>query len=375
MKVVGVIIESNPLHNGHKYLVDKIKQELNPDILIALSSGYFTMRGEISLLNKKNKTKLLLDLGFDIVIDSPLYLLLNSSEYFANNAVNILNTAKISHLAFGIEDSNLTNLHKLVNLFHSSNFQTILNNELSNKIGYKLALQNALFKSQTFTQDEITSLLKSNNTLAIGYLKSLQNFPHIIPYAVERYGSDEESNDLSNFPSGSAIRNAYFQKINISPFLPYSAEYLSNISDYNNQMSIIFNTLYLKNDTCSNYLHVSEGIDNYIFNNYANLTSFTDNINLLANKKYSKSRIRRTILSMILQLPKDIPNKFNNIRILGFNKNGEKYLKNIKDNIILKIKQTNNPIWIFELKASKLYDIITKENNNYEEYKFPLKGE
>ena len=89
MKIVGIIIESNPFHNGHQYLIDQVKKQLNPDILIALSSGYFTMRGEISLLSKKTKTKLLLDAGFDLVIDFPLYLLLNSSDYFGKNGVDI----------------------------------------------------------------------------------------------------------------------------------------------------------------------------------------------------------------------------------------------------------------------------------------------
>ena len=50
MKIVGIIAEYNPFHNGHIYHINKVK-ELYPDSLIVLVlNGLFLERGEISLL-------------------------------------------------------------------------------------------------------------------------------------------------------------------------------------------------------------------------------------------------------------------------------------------------------------------------------------
>ena len=56
MKVFGIILEASPLHFGHLYFIKKIKQKYQPDLLIALVSTNFTMRGEISVIDKFTKT-------------------------------------------------------------------------------------------------------------------------------------------------------------------------------------------------------------------------------------------------------------------------------------------------------------------------------
>ena len=167
MKIVGIIIESNPFHNGHQYLIDQVKKQLNPDILIALSSGYFTMRGEISLLSKKTKTKLLLYAVFDLVIDFPLYLLLNSSDYFGKNGVDILKRCNITHLAFGIEADNLDQLISISNLMDSNNFKKTLVNNLKNQISYKKAIQKSLTSLSDLDSNTIDILMHSNNNVFV----------------------------------------------------------------------------------------------------------------------------------------------------------------------------------------------------------------
>ena len=56
MNIVGIIIETNPFHNGHMYFINEIKEKYQPDLIIAVTSTSFTMRGEISLLNKFDKS-------------------------------------------------------------------------------------------------------------------------------------------------------------------------------------------------------------------------------------------------------------------------------------------------------------------------------
>ena len=43
MKVSGVITEYNPFHNGHKYQLDKIREETHSDYIIVAMSGNFVL--------------------------------------------------------------------------------------------------------------------------------------------------------------------------------------------------------------------------------------------------------------------------------------------------------------------------------------------
>ena len=63
MKITGLIVEYNPFHNGHiKHIKESIKLT-NPDLVIAVTSGNFTQRGEVSIVNKFDKTKAALKYG------------------------------------------------------------------------------------------------------------------------------------------------------------------------------------------------------------------------------------------------------------------------------------------------------------------------
>ena len=56
MNILGLILELNPFHNGHKYFIEKAIEETQADLVIAVVSSSFTMRGEISVLDKAEKT-------------------------------------------------------------------------------------------------------------------------------------------------------------------------------------------------------------------------------------------------------------------------------------------------------------------------------
>ena len=334
------------------------------------------MRGEISLLSKKNKTKLLLESGFDIVIDYPLYLLLNSSDYFSKNAIDILANVNITHLAFGIESDSIEYLQNILEISKSSEFQINLKDQLKEHISYKKAIQNALIKSSALTIEEINIIMHANNTLALGYLNALIKYPNIQPFAVKRVGNLEENQNLNDFPSGTALRANYLNNQDISNYLPYDPSMLSSFVDFQIKYKALIDNLFLTNaEFYKDLLHINEGIENYIFKHYNKNLSVNDNIQQLANKKYSKSRIRRALLSMLLQIPKKLDYVKNEIRILGFNKKGQTYLKQIQSTLVLNISKNKNVLFQFDIKASKLYDLLTNNNTHIEEYQFPLKGE
>ena len=69
MKIVGIITEYNPFHQGHIYHIQKAKQY--GDVLVAICSGFYSQRGLPSLISRQDKTKLALQNGVDLVLELP----------------------------------------------------------------------------------------------------------------------------------------------------------------------------------------------------------------------------------------------------------------------------------------------------------------
>ena len=113
LKIIGIVIEANPFHNGHKYFIDTIKNKYNPDLIIAVTSTSFSMRGEISLIDKFDKTKILLDNNVDIVMELPVVNTLQSADYFASASIKILNNLGVTDLVFGSETEDLSLYEKV----------------------------------------------------------------------------------------------------------------------------------------------------------------------------------------------------------------------------------------------------------------------
>ena len=102
MKILGIIVEYNPMHNGHVYQIEQAKKLINPDYTVIIMSGNFTEQGNVSVLDKFTRSELAIQNGIDLVLELPTIYATSSAEYFAKGAVNILNSINcITHLVFG----------------------------------------------------------------------------------------------------------------------------------------------------------------------------------------------------------------------------------------------------------------------------------
>ena len=99
--VIGIIVEYNPFHNGHIYHINKIKEKYPDSIIIAVMSGNVTERGDISIIDKWDKTKIALKYGIDLVIELPFKFASQSADLFARGAMEILNEMKVDKIVFG----------------------------------------------------------------------------------------------------------------------------------------------------------------------------------------------------------------------------------------------------------------------------------
>ena len=168
MKIFGIILEANPLHYGHQYFISEIKKIYKPDLIVAIMSTSFTMRGEISLLDKFTKTNLLLENEIDIVLELPFILGVQSADYFAKNCIDILNLLKITDLAFGSETTNISLYHKFYDFI--SKQQTHINRS---KAYSKKQIMNKMLDSSNFSKEEIDIINMPNFTLGFQYIKSI----------------------------------------------------------------------------------------------------------------------------------------------------------------------------------------------------------
>lgn len=103
VKIAGVIAECNPFHEGHRYLIEKIREETGADYVILAMAGAFVQRGEPALVRTAVRTQMALAGGADAVFLLPVRYALSSAEFFAKAGVTILNGVGCDLIAFGAE--------------------------------------------------------------------------------------------------------------------------------------------------------------------------------------------------------------------------------------------------------------------------------
>ena len=116
-RVVGIIGEYNPFHNGHAYHIQKTKKITEADYVIAVISGSFVQRGNVSLIDKWAIADMALSIGADLVIELPTVYSISSAEKFAEGAIKMLNSLKIvDYISLGSEFCELDILEKIVDI-------------------------------------------------------------------------------------------------------------------------------------------------------------------------------------------------------------------------------------------------------------------
>lgn len=371
MKILGVILELNPPHNAHKYFIEKAKIQVQPDLTIAIISCNFAQRGEISIISKYEKTKAALNLGADLVIELPVFATLNSAELFGYYAVKILNDFKITDLAFGVELDDLNLLKKTNEILESPSYNEKLKANLNHGYSYKKAALLA-FEESTDNLILTENFNKPNNTLALKYLSAIDKInPKLQVNLIKRIGENEYSKNIGEYPSGSTIRNLISKGKDVSKFIPAKYNFINYNQAYDNLFYLFKSFVLLEESPFKNTKHIKEGIENRIYKILKETFNYKGFISKMKTKRYSENYLQRLLLSVLLELENQDDYY---LRVLGFNKKGEKHLSNIDKPIITSPKNINNKLLNIELKASKLYALITNNDNYYqEEFLIPYK--
>ena len=223
MYKIGLIVEYNPLHNGHIYHINKVK-ELYPDsLIIVVMSGNFLQRGDTSLINKWDKTKLALMNGVDLVIELPFVFATQSADKFAHGAIQILDNLKVNKIVFGSECNDINILKSMASVqINNMKYDNLVKKYMKEGINYPTAMSYALEKICGNT------VKLPNDILGVCYIKEILSLKsNMEPITIKRT-NDYNSTQLNlNICSATAIRQALREKKDISKYVPeYTLSYI-----------------------------------------------------------------------------------------------------------------------------------------------------
>lgn len=393
MKVVGIITEYNPFHNGHKLHLETTKETTSADGIVCVMSGNFTQRGIPAILDKWTRAKMAVENGVDLVLEIPTLFAVSSAEFFAKGAVDLLNSLGIvDSLCFGSESDDIDLIYSIANILTNepAELKMIIKHEMDNGEPFTKARSTAILKylinfDNKLNKEKVLTLLNSsNNILGIEYCKNLiRTHSNIKPFSIKRIGS--AYNDVvptSEFASATSIRELINSNVSVNELEKYMPKAsLHILSDVLEKGGILPSPeemfYYIKYKLLTNHNSINkipdviEGLDNKIRKEIINAASLTDLILKTKSKRYTYTRISRILCQFfigfdefnIMDLRKCTPSY---IRILALNSKGAQILKVIKKNSELEIinkppKYINDPMLNLDIQATNAYSILNPQ--------------
>lgn len=359
MKISALIAEFNPIHKGHRLLIDAMREK--SDAVISIMSGNFVQRGECSIYEKSQRSISAVENGVDLCISLPSVYALSSAEGFARGGVEILDgCGVVNELWFGSECGSLDSLKKVSDAIdkNTDTFRERLSEKLKEGFSYPYARQYAL-EAETDCADILSS---PNNTLGIEYIRALNRIKSTItPVTIKRLGSGYNDDELSgSLSSASAIRKAIRDGKDISSATMFdfdgSPMFLKDLD--------MICSARLKTISCEELTKIPD-CNSEIASRLKDASVFNTIEEIIENascKSYTISRLRRVLCNMMISNTfKELPSP-TYIQPLAFNKTGAKILKYIKEKGTLPVFDRgallkDDDIFALECRATDIYNL------------------
>ena len=352
--VTGIVAEYNPLHTGHLYQLAEARKSTAADAIIVVLSADFVQRGEPALLSMRERAKLAVSCGADLVLELPAIFSCHNAGVFANAAIDTLEaTGLVQKLSFGVEQTDWDiNSAADILINESNSFKTLLKKNLDFGNSFVQARAKTLAHFYKGAQEILQG---SNNSLALNYAVRLKKINSAIQLApLQRLGSlHTEKTAGSAFSSSTAIRNLIknsafdaAQKFLPAPTKKLLEEKLRDKSLYisDEKLWAALRTILLHASALeiSKLAEISEGIENKFKQAALNAQSFDEWVEICASKRYPKGRIRRQAMHLLLGL-RHFENRAAQrlgppyLCPLAMNKTGQALLKQMKQTARLPI--------------------------------------
>lgn len=363
MQATGIVAEYNPFHNGHLHHIRETKK-ITKQPVIAVMSASFMQRGEPAVLSKWQRAALAVCGGVDLVLELPAVFSLRSAQYFAAGAVQLLKaTGCVSTLSCGVENPQ-RNFLRLARFASSETAQKQLKEKLRSGQSYAKAWETIL--------GEADALNTPNDILALEYSKALLQ-TNIKPLYIQREDAGYNSTSLAPLASATAIRQALIAGNTLwQDAVPpcTRAALAQGKAGYDEKLLwqlICYALRTLNAEEIQSYTECSEGLHN-VLKSAASATSLEEALTLCSRKRYSKSRIRRHFMQLLL-LTKSFSCAANTtpayLRILAFNNTGRQLLKHMKKTASLPLitKIAKNISTAYTAEVSKQFELEERATN------------
>jgi len=390
MSTVGVIVEYNPLHNGHLYHLQQSKIITGSENVVAVMSGHFLQRGEPAIADKWARTEMAIRAGCDLVLELPVAYSAQPAQWFAFGSVAILEaTGIVDSICFGSESGNLEALQQMASLLADEppQFLTALTSELKAGLSYPAAFTAAAkaYLQSIGLGDHAFSLEQPNHTLGLHYLIALRKLNSTIsPYTLQREKTEYNQSDITDkrIASATALRKLLLGESRsleqLSDYVPSSTMEILRREINAGRAPIhwehyarpLLHELFRQAESqISDYAEVTEGLEFRIKSILAGLPELTvaSLLQALKTRRYTHTKLQRTLLRILLGHRKEqltaqrLAGGVDYIRVLGFNERGQRLLHNMRTKakvpVVTSAAKHSSPYLALDAQATAVYSL------------------
>jgi predicted nucleotidyltransferase len=372
MKACGLIVEYNPLHNGHVYHIQQAQKLTGSDCTIAVMSGNFTQRGEPAIMDKFSRTKAALSAGVDLVVELPFLYAVQHADLFAKGAVSILDALKVDHIVFGSENGSIEAFHQAQKerKKNQTAFEKVLKQQLENGLSYPEANRVAY---ELVGINSALDLSSPNNILGFAYLQAAEALHSPIQVdTIRRIQAGYHERSITGpIASATSIRSAWQDEKTqqVKAAVPEKTFELMEAGELHSWEAYFPLLRYLILTRPAKTLRQIHGMDEgleYRFKKYINQAlNFQQFLSLIKTKRYTWTRLQRVCVHLLSNTQKHLIREHLEqaacpyIRILGMNKNGQAFLSSRKKQLDVplytQLKDGMHPVADLELQAADAY--------------------
>ena len=368
---IGIVAEFNPLHSGHRYLIEcarEIADENNGEVICVMSE-FFTQRGEVAIVDGYTRAREAVRSGCDMVIALPYLGSVAYGDDFAKKSIEILSGAGITHLIFGTENDDVSIFEEIYTKQQNSNEEE-----------YRKLLKTGLSHAKI---NSVLYGLENNNpnfSLAYSYYKAIREAGlniQMIPIKREGQGLNNSEMLEEKHLSATAIRNnikdegieRYLSKDMLADLRKENIASESELFPY-----LKYKILSLGKEGIKRIYDVSEGLENRIYEASLKTENYRNLVNSIATKRYSNKKIQRILLHTLTNTSKeDYKANFstNNYRVLAVKKDKAAIIREINRDgkIILHplLNSKNSMNFEHDIKVARIYEMLFSNKDIFRE--------
>ena len=379
MQTAGMIIEYNPLHYGHLYLIRRIREQLGTETaVIGVMSGNFVQRGDFALVRKHARAKAAVASGVDLVLELPLPWAVASAERFADGGVQALEaTGVVTHMAFGSECGDASALERVAGCLLSSEYEEALRGRLGEGASYAACRQAAV--EQLLGSADAAILESPNNILGVEYCKALlRRKSDIRPLTVSRAGAGyHDVSAEQELPSATSIRalltqgerEAALERMPEAMRTAYEAEERCGRAPVFRERCERAMLARLRSMSEADFAALDEGNEGLyrrLYEASRKATSVEELLDLAKTKRYAYTRLQRMVLWAYLGLcPSEFPAEEPYLRVLAANSRGREVLARMRKTASLPVLTKSADVRQLSAEAQRLFELEVRATDLY----------